>query len=105
MKLNDAEKKTRKMYRTKLETMGGWMQSDRVLGTTIAAVPALAFDDNYGAGGMDVMNKFFYVSASHCNHAADKFNRKRGELLALERLFDGEFIMVPSGDREVREIV
>lgn len=104
MKLNISEKILRKDYIQQLLDIGGTMESDVLTGTTVVVAPALSYNNEYGAAGEDGENLFFYVAASYCS-PEEKFRRKRGELVALERLFSGEFLAVPAYGRGVDQIM
>lgn len=63
-------------------------------GVTIAICPALESE----------RAKFVHVAVAVCSEN-DEFKRKRGELIALERLMeDGEFIRMPRNGRSFLEI-
>lgn len=109
MKLSRQEKADRQNFMEELDLAGGMIRSSKPVegdlwdcipechGFTVAVVPAtdtLRFD----------APDFFYVSASHCS-PSEKFRRKRGELIALDRLFGGEYITVPAQGRDVGDVL
>ncbi len=102
MKLSKTEKIQRKDRLEELEGMGGMIDSCPDNKFTVAVVPANTFDAAVWHYGEDT--EFFYIAASYCA-ATDEFRRKRGELIALERLFAGEFMIVPSYGRTVEEML
>ena len=73
---------------------GGIVQAYRGLRITVAVVPAI---DN------TMRARFARVSVAQCSEQ-DKFKRKRGELIAAERLIDGQFFSVPVDGRELWEV-
>ena len=73
---------------------GGIVQAYRGLRITIAVVPAI---DN------TMRARFARVSVAQCSEQ-DKFKRKRGELVAAERMVNGQFFSVPVEGRELWEI-
>ena len=73
---------------------GGIVQAYRGLRITVAVVPAI---DN------TMRARFAHVSVAQCSKQ-DKFKRKRGELIAAERLIDGQFFSVPVDGRELWEV-
>ena len=93
-KLNIYEKTDRKMFMTEVVEMGGIVQAYRGLRITVAVVPAI---DN------TMRARFARVSVAQCSEQ-DKFKRKRGELIAAERMVNGQFFSVPVDGRELWEI-
>ena len=73
---------------------GGIVQAYRGLRITVAVVPAI---DN------TMRARFARVSVAQCSEQ-DKFKRKRGELIAAERMVNGQFFSVPVEGRELWEI-
>ena len=78
MKLSATEKINRKMFKDMMTARNGEMFTDTDLGATVVVVPA--------CGCMD--SKFMQVAVAQCG-SGDTFNRKRGELVALERWANG----------------
>lgn len=72
----------------------GIVQAYRALRITVAVVPAI---------GNTERARYARVSVAQCSEQ-DKFKRKRGELIAAERLIDGQFFSVPVDGRELWEI-
>ena len=93
-KLNIYEKTDRKMFMTEVVEMGGIVQAYRGLRITVAVVPAI---------GNTMRAHFARVSVAQCSEQ-DKFKRKRGELVAAERMVNGQFFSVPVEGRELWEI-
>lgn len=108
MKLSRQEKADRQNFMEELDLAGGMVRSSEPVrredwdewpdchGFTVAVVPATDLS-GYVA-------EFFYVSASHCS-PSEKFRRKRGELIALTRLFGGEYITVPAAGRDMMGVM
>lgn len=57
-------------------------------GTTICYAPEVHDSQGYPRG------KFARVSVSYCN-TKDRYNRKLGQQLALENMYDGRYILLP----------
>lgn len=72
----------------------GIVQAYRGLRITVAVVPAI---------GNTERARYARVAVAQCAEG-DKFKRKRGELIAAERLIDGQFFSVPVDGRELWEI-
>lgn len=102
MKLSKAEKILRKDFKEMLAHMGGAMGSCADNQFSVVVVPAKAFD----ALEFDDQekNKFFYVASSYCS--SWPYNRKLGELVVLERLFDErQFMVVPALNRSADDVL
>lgn len=99
MKLSTAQKASRQQFMEDLDLSGGIIRSEKpsgdVPGFTVAVMPA--------SEGLADDAEFFFVAVSTTD-CGEKFSRKRGELVALERLFGGEFITVPSMGRSMEEL-
>ena len=93
-KMTANEKTLRKSYLAAIVEQGGIVQAYRGLRITVAVVPAI---DN------TMRARFARVSVAQCSEQ-DKFKRKRGELIAAERLIDGQFFSVPVDGRELWEV-
>ena len=87
-KLNTVEKMDRKMFKGMAVKQNGRVFSDRVDGLTIVVVPACGREDS----------EFVQVAVAQCS-PADKFSRKRGELVALERWANGNVLSIPRRGR------
>lgn len=78
MKLDAVEKMDRKMFKAMMIAQNGQIFTDADFGITVVVVPACGRTDS----------EFVQVAVAQCS-PADKFKRKRGELLALQRWADG----------------
>ena len=107
MKLSRQEKADRQNFMEELDLAGGIVRSSKPVledwdgepdchGFTVAVMPATDLN-GYNPD-------FFYVSASHCSRS-EPFRRKRGELIALTRLFGGEYITVPAAGRDMMGVM
>ena len=108
MKLSKQEKMDRQVFMEELDLAGGMVRSCKPVdqddwggepalnGFTVAIMPAM----EWAVPNSD----FFYVAVSNCS-PNEKFRRKRGELVALERLNGGEFLRVPAVGRSMIEVV
>ena len=102
MKLSKFEKQQRRAQLERLAQMGGRIDSCPIERLTVAVVPANTYDEEFWNDGQET--EFFYVSASYCS-GSDEFRRKRGELIAIDRLFGGEFLRVPAAGRSADEML
>lgn len=93
-KLNVYEKTLRKEYLTDIAKEGGIVQAYRGLRVTVAVMPSICNTDRA---------RFARVAVAHCAEA-DTFKRKRGELIAAERVLTGAVFSVPVEGRELWEI-
>jgi len=82
MKLSPRQKKMRKEYLEQLDKNGGWIFTDYPVGVTYCFVPEFPG------------SRMVSMSRAVCN-PKDRFSRKYGEYLALERMYMGENISVP----------
>lgn len=93
MKLDMIEKLDRKMFKDMMTAKNGQMFTYEDFGTTVVAVPACGRTDS----------EFVQVAVAQCS-PGDKFRRKRGELVALERWADGCVLSVRRNGRSEGEI-
>lgn len=93
-KMTADEKMARSLLVQQIIEQGGIVQAYRALRITVAIVPAI---------GNAERARYARVSVAQCTEQ-DKFKRKRGELIAAERLIDGQFFSVPVYGRELWEI-
>lgn len=84
MKLDKNEKTLRKMMKDGFIAEGGALFSDAASGMTVAVRPVCGS-----------ASKFCEVAVAFCDFTDDKFNRKRGEFVVLQKWENGEFIRVP----------
>ena len=89
-----SDKMMRKNYLAEIAKEGGIVQAYRGLRITVAAVPAIGNTDRA---------RYAHVSVAQCSEQ-DKFKRKRGELIAAQRLIYGQFFSVPLEGRELWEV-
>lgn len=93
-KMTAYEKNDRKVYMQRFNAMGGQVIAYPDMRITVAVVPCLRNAKR---------SRFAHVSIAQCSHA-DKFKRKRGELIALERMANGYLFAVPMDGRELWEV-
>lgn len=93
-KMNTTEKNDRKVYMQRFTAEGGLIFSYPDMRITVAIVPCLRNAKR---------SRFAHVSIAQCSHA-DKFKRKRGELITLERMANGYLFAVPMDGRELWEV-
>jgi hypothetical protein len=92
--MNKLDKQERKDWLNALKNKGGSVFSFNRQGSTIVVVPCA------GDG-----SRFARVSIAHCDYKYDSFKRKRGEYIALERMFiKGESLAVPMLGRDAGTI-
>jgi hypothetical protein len=92
--MNKISKQERKAWLNTLKNKGGEAFAFEDEGLTVVVVPCAGND-----------SKFVRVSVAQCDFKDDSFKRKRGEYIALERMFiKGESIAVNVGVRENHEI-
>jgi hypothetical protein len=92
--MNKLDKQERKAWLNTLKNKGGSVFSFNRQGSTIIVVPCA------GDG-----SRFARVSIAHCDFKDDSFKRKRGEYIALERMFiKGESLAVPMLGRDADTI-
>lgn len=92
--MNKTDKQQRKAWLEVMEAKGGRLFSVPTLGATVVIVPCVG--DN---------SEFARVSVALCDFKDDEFKRKRGEFIALERMFiKGESIPVMFNFRTFDEI-
>ena len=72
----------------------GMIRTYRALRITVAVMPAI---------GNTMRARYVRVSVAQCSEQ-DKFKRKRGELIAAERMLEGQFFSVPLDGRTLSEI-
>ena len=92
-KLNVYEKAMRKEFMTDVVEMGGMIRSYPAMRVTVAVVPAI---------GNTMRARYARVSVAQCSEQ-DKFKRKRGELIAAERMVTEQFFSVPVDGRALWE--
>lgn len=95
-KLTKDEKIERRDLLGVLSQIGGEVFSNPSQGVTVVVVPAvqwslLVFDDTVDSSSTN--DRFVRVAVAVCSES-DTFKRKRGELIALQRLMNGETIPV-----------
>lgn len=88
MKLDTVEKMNRKLFKDMMTAKNGQMFPNANDGITVVVVPACGRSDS----------EFVQVAVAQCS-PGDKFNRKRGELVALERWADGCVLSVRRNGR------
>lgn len=93
-KMTADEKNDRKVYMQRFTAQGGQVIAYPDMRITVAVVPCLRNAER---------SRFAHVSIAQCSHA-DKFKRKRGELIALERMACGYLFAVPMDGRTLREV-
>lgn len=87
-KLNTSEKFERKTLKNILANFNGQMFTDEDFGTTVVVVPACGRSDS----------EFVHVTVAQCS-PGDVFKRKRGELLAMQRWNDAQYLSVRRNGR------
>lgn len=93
-KMTAQEKRTRKEFMQRFTAEGGLIIAYPDMRITVAVVPCLR---------NAMRSRYAHVSIAQCSHA-DKFKRKRGELIALERVANGNIFAVPVDGRTLWEI-
>ena len=93
-KLNVYEKTDRKMFMSEIVGMGGMIRSYPAMRITVAVEPAI---------GNTMRARYARVSVAQCSEQ-DKFKRKRGELIAAERMVNEQFFSVPVDGRALWEV-
>jgi len=93
-KLNVSEKAMRKKFLAFIANEGGIVQAYRGLRVTVAVMPSICNTKRA---------RFAWVAVAHCAEA-DTFKRKRGELIAAERMANAQFFTVPVDGRELWEV-
>ena len=93
-KLTVIEKAARKLALREIAQMGGEVRAYRDLRITVAVIPSI--------GNID-RARFVRVAVAQCS-GSDEFKRKRGELIAGERLLNDQAFSMPVDGRELFEI-
>ncbi len=93
-KMNSTDKALRKKFLAFIAGEGGIVQTYRGLRVTVAVMPSICNTERA---------RFAQVAVAHCAEA-DTFKRKRGELIAAERMVNAQFFSVPLEGRELWEV-
>ena len=93
-KMTANEKTLRKSYLAAIAEQGGVVQAYRGLRITVAVMPSICNTERA---------RFARVAVAHCA-GVDTFKRKRGELIAAERVLTDTAFSVPVDGRELWEI-
>lgn len=93
-KMTAIEKADRKTFMAFIAKEGGIVQTYRGLRITVAVMPSICNTERA---------RFAWVAVAHCAEA-DTFKRKRGELIAAERMVSAQFFSVPVDGRALWEV-
>ena len=93
-KMTANEKKAHAAYVQRISDRGGVFYSYPSMRITVAVVPAI---------GNTMRARYARVSVAQCSEQ-DKFKRKRGELIAADRMVCEQFFSVPLEGRELWEV-
>lgn len=85
MKLTKDEKEYLKDLKLWIEQQGGKIVVNKALRMVTAYIPVIPGNKQ---------SRFVHASFSYCSDS-DKWNKKRGELIAAERLYYGQFAIMP----------
>lgn len=105
-KLTKNEKIERRELLGVLSQIGGEVFSKPFHGVTVVVVPAVQYSRFVYDGTADsrsTNDRFVHVAVAICSES-DTFKRKRGELIALQRLMNGETIPVSRNGCTLDEI-
>ena len=93
-KMTANEKKAHAAYVQRITAQGGEFYNYPSMRITVAVVPAIS---------NTMRARFARVSVAQCSEQ-DKFKRKRGELIAADRMVCEQFFSVPLEGRELWEV-
>ena len=93
-KMNSTDKAMRKKFLAFIAKEGGIVQTYRGLRITVAVMPSICNTERA---------RFAWVAVAHCAEA-DTFKRKRGELIAAERMVNAQYFSVPVDGRALWEV-
>ena len=92
--MNATNKMARRVFAQQVIAQGGMIRSYPAMRITVAVVPAI---------GNTMRARYARVSVAQCSEQ-DKFKRKRGELIAAERMVTEQFFSVPVDGRALWEV-
>lgn len=93
-KMTANDKAARRGFMQIITTQGGEIRSYPSMRITVAVMPTIS---------NTMRARYARVSVAQCAEQ-DKFKRKRGELIAAERMASEQFFSVPADGRELWEI-
>ena len=93
-KMTANDKMARKAFMQRIIAQAGMIRSYPAMRITVAVVPAI---------GNTMRARYARVSVAQCSEQ-DKFKRKRGELIAAERMVTEQFFSVPVDGRALWEV-